>query len=104
MKRIDEIWMRMVAAARQVPPHRDDAMPVGFSTRVVAQAFTQARASEFLLERLAMRMMGVSCLIALFALLTYFSVGPASATLSETDAIFQLEDPASLFIGDISDE
>lgn len=104
MKQIDEIWSRLVAAARQVPQHRDDAMPVGFSTRVVAQAFTKGRTSEFLLARLAMRMMGVSCLIALFAVLTYFSVGPVSATSVETDTLFQLEDPASLFIGDISDE
>ncbi len=104
MKRMDEIWARLVAAARQVPRDREETMPVGFSTRVVAQAFAKRRASDFLLERLAVRMMGVSCLIALCTVLTYFSVGSASATSVETDTLFQLEDPVTLFGVEVADE
>lgn len=104
MKRMDDIWTRLAATARHAPPEGDVTAPSGFATRVVAHAFSARRSYDSMFERLAMRMMGVSCLVALFAVITYFSVVNPAESMSLTDTLFQLEDPASLIVGDVSYE
>lgn len=58
-------WSRLVAAARRFRDPRDEAAPYGFSTRVAALAFAVDRRAASLLERFALRAMGVACLLAL---------------------------------------
>ncbi len=54
-------WTRLVAAARTVKDDRDAAAPYGFSTRVAALAFAQEPAAASLLDRFALRAVGVAC-------------------------------------------
>lgn len=102
MKQMDDRWQRLVTAARRDASADGVVVPTGFATRVVAHAMGIRRSHDHTLERLAVRMMGVSCLIALFAVITYFAVGTPAVASSESDTLFHLEDPASLFVGEIS--
>lgn len=104
MKRIETIWSRLVAAARQVPDNREVSVPTGFSTRVVSRGLSVRRGIDTWVERFAMRMVGVSCLVALFAVATYVSTVDNAATSSSSDAIFQIDDAAALIVGDVSNE
>ena len=52
-------WSRLVAAARRASDDRDTAAPYGFATRVAALAFTQERKMASLVERFALRAVGV---------------------------------------------
>jgi hypothetical protein len=104
MKHTDEIWSRLTNAAQHANDDREIVMPTGFATRVVANAFSERGSEDSMLEKLAMRMMGVSCLIALFTVLTYFSVENTSEVASESDTLFYLEDPVVFFVGDDTHE
>jgi hypothetical protein len=57
-------WAKLVAAARNAPDERDTTAPYGFATRVTAQAWSQSTRGVSLLERFALRAVGVACLLA----------------------------------------
>lgn len=57
-------WSRLVSAARQAHDARDEAAPFGFSTRVAALAMSAKRAPLFAIDRLALRALGIACLLA----------------------------------------
>lgn len=58
-------WTKLSAAARQARDDRDDTAPYGFATRVAALALTQDRHGVSLVERFALRALGLACLLAL---------------------------------------
>jgi hypothetical protein len=88
-------WTRLTTAARTVTDDRDTAAPFGFSTRVVARAFDTGFARASLLERFALRALGVACLLALLSVaVNYSALQRAAANEPElTD-----EDPVSLLL------
>ena len=67
-------WARLTAAARTVTDRRDTAAPYGFATRLSAIAFTQERTMASLLERFALRAVGVACLLTMTTIATNYSV------------------------------
>lgn len=66
-------WLRLTRAARQVQDDRDTAAPYGFSTRVAALAFAVERRSISLVDRFALRALGVAGLAALFSVVVNYS-------------------------------
>lgn len=66
-------WARLTAAARTVKDERDLAAPYGFATRVSAQAFAPQRGAS-LFEQLALRALGVACLLTIGTIATNYSV------------------------------
>ncbi len=79
-------WLRLTRAARQVLDDRDAAAPYGFSTRVVALAFAVERRSASLVDRFALRALGVAGLAALFSVVVNYSelVAPNVTTHAPT--------------------
>jgi hypothetical protein len=70
-----DAWSRLTTAARTAPhEEREIAVPYGFATRVTALAFAQERAPVSLFDRLAMRALGVACLLALGSLALNYQV------------------------------
>jgi hypothetical protein len=56
MSQFDMQWQKLTALARQAPVERDNLVPLGFATRVAAQAISAPPAGPwFILERLALR-------------------------------------------------
>jgi len=102
MKQSDEIWSRLTKAARQTRDDREIEMPTGFATRVVARGLSTSALSESLWERFAIRMVGVSCMIALFAVLTHFTFQSTPQTEDLSTAFFQMDDAASIILGEDS--
>ncbi|MBE34691.1 MAG: hypothetical protein CMI16_03905 [Opitutaceae bacterium] len=102
MKQSDEIWSRLTKAARQARDDREIEMPTGFATRVVARGLSSGNLSDSLWERLALRMVGVSCMIALFAVVTHFTFQSTPQTENLTTAFFQMDDAASILLGEES--
>lgn len=69
-------WSRLTAAARQASDDRDTSVPFGFATRVVAQSLAAPRRVVSLVDRFALRALGVAALVALVsAVVNYQSVG-----------------------------
>lgn len=66
-------WARLAAAARRVPDDRDTAAPYGFATRVAALGLAQERVVASLVERFALRALGVACLLALLSVAMNYS-------------------------------
>jgi len=66
-------WARLAAAARRVPDVRDTAAPYGFATRVAALGLAQERAVASLVERFALRALGVACLLAVLSVAVNYS-------------------------------
>ena len=65
-------WPRLVAAARQAPDDRDTAAPFGFATRVSALALAPERAMASLLDRFALRAVGIAGLLALLSVVANY--------------------------------
>lgn len=68
----EHAWRKLVEAARLVPADsRDDGAPYGFAARVAARAMSAERRPATILEhfslKLSLRVMGVSCLLAVAA-------------------------------------
>ncbi len=101
MKQTDEIWSRLTKVARQAPDDRAVEMPTGFATRVVARGLHANQASDSLFERFAMRMVGVSCLVALFAVVTHFSFQNSTEIEDPTTAFFQVDDAVTIILGEV---
>lgn len=88
-------WSRLASAARQVGDERDTAVPYGFSTRVAALGFAQESRVASVLERLALRAVGVASLLALFSVALNYEVlsaspgsnTPVSSNVEEIDPV-----------------
>ena len=73
-------WSRLTAAARTVRDERDATAPYGFATRVAALALGSERKTGSLFERLALRAVGVSCLLALVSVAVNYRTLTGSST------------------------
>jgi hypothetical protein len=89
-------WSRLVAAARRAPDERDPAAPYGFATRVAALAFTQERKMISLVERFALRAVGVASLLAILSLLVNYSALTTSSSTSTEDELLPTEDAVNV--------
>jgi hypothetical protein len=89
-------WSRLVAAARRAPDERDTAAPYGFATRVAALAFTQERKMISLVERFALRAVGVASLLAILSLLVNYSALTTSSSTSTEDELLPTEDAVNV--------
>ncbi|MDO8539362.1 MAG: hypothetical protein Q7S40_02895 [Opitutaceae bacterium] len=80
-------WSRLTTAARQVRDERDTSAPYGFPTRIAALAYARDRRVASLMERFALRAVGVSCVIALLSVaLNYHALsGPTVAATPTED-------------------
>ena len=67
MKKDDQSWKKLVAAARKAPQAGDEAAPFGFSTRVAALAFEQGRPGSSAFSGLSLRAAAVALLLAAIA-------------------------------------
>ncbi len=87
------VWDRLVDSARRAPDARDTTAPYGFATRVTALAFAGERPMGSLFAGLALRAMGVSCLLAIGAVAVNYSsvrrlwADPAAAAPVATSAV-----------------
>jgi hypothetical protein len=93
-------WSRLVAAARRASDDRDTAAPYGFATRVAALAFTQERKMASLVERFALRAVGVASLLAILSLAVNYSAltSSSSATSSSDDELLPTQDAVSVVL------
>lgn len=85
-------WSRLTAAARQARDPRSASAPYGFATRLAALA--GERRAVPLVERFALRAVGLACLLALLSVATNFtSVVPgwwSEEELAEDDPLAML--------------
>lgn len=88
-------WARLITAARTVKDDRDTAAPYGFATRVSALAFASERAATSLVERFALRAVGVAGLLALLSAAVNYSA--LSHTGSSEEGLIE-EDPLSMVL------
>ena len=88
-------WARLTAAARTVTDDRATAAPYGFATRISALALAQERVVASLLERFALRALGVAGLLALLSVVVNYSVLSRAASSDEELAE---DDPVSLLL------
>ena len=93
-------WSRLVAAASSVRDQREAAAPYGFATRVTALALAHERPAASLIERFALRAVGVACLLAVLSVAVNYSaissrtVAPATAAEEEMPA----DDPVAVLL------
>ncbi|HVS51581.1 MAG TPA: hypothetical protein VHD62_04435 [Opitutaceae bacterium] len=90
-------WPRLVAAARQVRDERDTAVPYGFATRVGALAFSGERIVGSLVERFALRAVGVASLLAVLSVVANYSFIKHSAPANEE---VLAEDPVAALLSE----
>lgn len=76
-------WSRLAAAARTAPDDRDTAAPYGFATRVTALSFAQEHRAVSLVERFALRAVGVAALLALLSVAVNYSALTKTAAVEE---------------------
>jgi hypothetical protein len=98
MKPLDSevAWRRLTAAAQRAPIDPSCEMPLGFSTRVAALAFSRSeRPLSFLFERFSLRALGVAGLLA--ALTAVANVSPILKAIEE-DLVVSSSDPVSELI------
>ncbi len=73
MNQTPSAWNRLVDTARGAPDTRDVTAPYGFATRVAARAWAGDRPTGSVFAGLALRAMGVSCLLAVLAVAANYS-------------------------------
>jgi hypothetical protein len=89
-------WTRLVVAARTVKDDRDVGAPYGFATRVSALAFASGYPAS-VVERFALRALGVAFLLALLSVaVNYSALTPSHSVLSEEELVE--EGPLSLLV------
>jgi hypothetical protein len=88
-------WARLTTAARAVRDDRDIAAPYGFATRVSALAFASELSAASLLERFALRAVGVAGLLALLSVAVNYSALSSNGTSEES---FAEDDPIALLL------
>jgi hypothetical protein len=93
MKSSNEAWNRLVDTARRAEDPREVAAPYGFATRVTALAFAGQRPTGLGFHHVALRAMGLSCLLAVAAVATnytrvvHFLAGSPSAPAATAGAV-----------------
>ena len=94
-------WNRLVAAARTVRDERDAAAPYAFTTRVTALALAPERMVSSLVERFALRAVGVAGLLALVSVAANFSTlaSLTSGAVAGEDEV-AAEDAVTLLLSD----
>lgn len=90
-------WSRLVAAARRVRDERDASAPFGFATRVGARAFSGERIMGSLLERFALRAVGVASLLAVLSVVANYAFIKHSAPANEE---VLTEDPVAALLSE----
>lgn len=93
-------WVRLITAARGTPGLGEALAPYGFATRVVAQAFSAERIVGSLVERFALRAVGVAGLLALLSVAANYSVLASAEMRSSNDEALSVEEPALVLLGD----
>lgn len=73
-------WARLAAAARRAADDRDAEAPYGFATRVAALALAAEQRAGSLVERFALRALGVAGLLALASVAANYHMLPAGGT------------------------
>lgn len=91
-------WSRLVAAARPVRDSRDESAPYGFATRVTAIAFSQSRPMASLLDRFALRALGIACLLAIAGIAVNYSALTTPAPADDHPVANSVEDPMSVLL------
>ncbi|MSU51463.1 MAG: hypothetical protein EXS37_20645 [Opitutus sp.] len=91
-------WARLTSAARACRDDRDVTAPYGFATRVAALALAQERKVVSLIERFALRALGVSCLLALSSVALNYGLLGANAE----DELFPTSDAVAV-VFDLAD-
>lgn len=94
----DQSWNRLTAAARHALTGAVTAAPYGFATRVAALAWAAERPARSLIERFALRAVGVASLLAIASVWANFSVLNAD---SEEENLVMGDDPVALLLGPI---
>jgi hypothetical protein len=100
-------WSRLTKAARTVRDARDTSAPYGFATRVAALALGQESRVASLLDLIALRALGVACLLAVLSIAVNYSevsrrlAGPAGAGSSD-DVLLPISDTVSVVL-DLAD-
>lgn len=102
-------WSRLVVAARQIRDERDASAPYGFATRVAALAYAQERSVASMMERFALRAVGVAGLLALLSVGLNYSALTAPlarttpvAAVSVEDFMLPIHDPVA-FVLDVAE-
>jgi hypothetical protein len=96
----DKSWEKLVAAARKAPQAADVPAPYGFSTRVVALAFSQQPQGQSVFARLSLRAAAFACLLALGAVAANYTAikgafGDDASNAASDDPIGEVVDMGS---------
>ena len=93
-------WARLTTAARTATDDRDTAAPYGFATRVAALAWAQERKAGSLVERFALRAVGIACLLALLSIAVNYPAiaNRPIATAAAAEDEMPVEDPVALLL------
>lgn len=100
MKSMDEKWRRLVAAARRAPRDDEFFLPPGFATRVAARACAGPVLRVSWVERLSLRAVIVSGLLALASAGVNYSLQAHSASANQPaeQGYFVVDDPAAIVL------
>ena len=80
---------------------REVAAPYGFATRVAALAFARERRFVSLIERFALRALGVACLLALVSVAANFSLlTGTNPTVGAVEEEVPVEDAVAVLLVD----
>ena len=90
-------WSRLTRAAQQIRDERDTSAPYGFATRVGALAFSSPRAVS-LVERFALRAVGIATLLALASVAVNFSALLPANAVAVTEEEDAGESPVALLL------
>jgi hypothetical protein len=91
-------WTKLATSARAAEDDRGVTAPYGFSTRVVALAFSRERTLGSLFERFALRALGVAALLAIASTVASYTL--LNSGVGEDDAL--ADDGAESALLDIS--
>jgi hypothetical protein len=92
----NQSWNRLVAGARRASDERDASAPYGFATRVAALALSQESRMVSLVERFALRALGVACLLALVSVAANYSALTTPALGAEEESF--VDDPVAALL------
>ncbi len=77
---------------------RDESAPYGFSTRVAALAFSQSRRIPSLVDRFALRAVGLASLLALASVVFNFTTTPGSAPVATDETTTSADDAMTVLL------
>jgi hypothetical protein len=90
-------WSRLACAARRFTDDRETNAPYGFSTRIAAMAFTNEISVSSLLERFALRAVGLASLLAILSVVAnYSSLSKPVASEEQMPS----DDPVTILLGE----